>query len=268
MLVVVKVGGKVLREGFSDFTVDLKNNLSTNRIVLVHGGGVEVTEVASKLGKKQEFVVSPRGFRSRYTDRETVEIYMMVMVGKINKRIVSALQSQGIPSIGLSGIDGLLVRAKRKKRIVIVDDRGRKRVVDGGYTGRICGVDSHLLQLLLENGYLPVVAPIAIGEDFEPLNVDGDRMAAHIAGALKADRLVLLTDVPGIMLDGKLLPKTEVSELRGVLPKIGHGMITKAYAALEALTLGVDEVIISSGLEKDPLSSSLAYRCGTVINSG
>jgi len=183
MLVVVKVGGNVIKKGFSDLITDIKNNLSKNQVVLVHGGGAEVTEVASRMGKKQEFVISPKGFRSRYTDRETVEIYMMVMVGRINKRIVSALQSQEVPSIGLSGIDGMLVKAKRKKRIIIVDERGRKRVVDGGYTGKISKVNPQILRLLLESGYLPVIAPIAIGEEFEPLNVDGDRMAAHMCPA-------------------------------------------------------------------------------------
>jgi len=267
MLIVAKIGGNVIKKGFSHLITDIKNNLPENQIVLVHGGGAEVTEIASKMGKKQQFVISPRGFRSRYTDRETVEIYTMVMVGRINKRIVSALQSQGVPSVGLSGIDGMLVKAERKKRIIIVDERGRKRVVDGGYTGRISQVDTQILRLLLENGYLPVIAPIAASEEFEPLNVDGDRMAAHIAGALKADKLVLLTDVPGITLEGKLLTKTNTSELKELLPKIGHGMITKAYAAIEALSLGVSEVIISSGLEEKPLSSPLAYKCGTVISN-
>lgn len=268
MLIVTKIGGNVIKRGFSHLITDIKNNLLQNQIVLVHGGGGEVTEIASKMGKEQRFVISPRGFRSRYTDKETVEIYSMVMIGKINKQIVSALQSQGVPSVGLSGIDGTLVRAERKKRIIIVDERGRKRVIDGGYTGRISQVDPRILQILLENGYLPVIAPVACGDGFELLNVDGDRMAAHIAGALKAVRLIFLTDVPGITLEGKLLTKIKASELKKLLPKIGHGMITKAYAAIEALNLGVSEVIISSGLEEKPLSSPLAYECGTVISIG
>jgi len=267
MLIMVKVGGTTLKgESTSELFFDLKNILSENRVVFVHGGGVEVTEIASKLGKEQEFVVSPGGFRSRYTDKETIKIYTMVMAGKINKQIVSTLQSQGIPSVGLSGLDGLLVRAKRKKRIIIVDERGRKRVVDGGYTGKISEVNARLLWLLIENGYVPVIAPIAISEEFEPLNVDGDRTAAYVAGALKADRLIFLTDVEGLTLNGKLVSKLKVSEVKGVLPKIGRGMITKVYAAMEALNLGVGEVIITSGLEKQPISSSLGHKCGTVIS--
>ncbi len=267
MIIVVKVGGSLLKnEASPELVSDIKNLVSMNSIVLVHGGGKEVTQIASKLGKKQKFVVSPDGFRSRYTDRETVEIFTMVMAGKINKRIVLALQSQGVSAVGLSGLDGLLVRAERKKKLVVVDERGRKKVVDGGYTGKISGINAPLLQLLAENGYVSVVAPVASGNEFEALNVDADRAAAYIAGALNADRLVLLTDVEGLNLEGRLVSKIKLSEVKNILPKIGQGMITKVYAAMEALSLGVGEVIISSGLEKKPLSCSLRHECGTVIS--
>lgn len=266
MLVVIKTGGNVLRERMLEIIEDIKTLLPKYQIVLVHGGGAEVTKIALRMGKRQKFVVSPKGFRSRYTDRETVEIYMMVMAGKINKEIVTAFLSKNISCVGLSGIDGLLVRAKRKKRIIIVDDKGRKRIVDGGYTGKIRNVNPNLLFFLLQKGYVPIIAPIALGEDFEPLNVDGDRMAAHVAGALKADKLLLLTDVPGIILNEKPLMKINADELRTFLPKIGHGMITKAYSAIEALKLGVAETIISSGLVKNPVYSAMLHKCGTVIS--
>ena len=266
MLIVVKVGGKMLREGVPPtFALDVKNLLSNGKVVVVHGGGVEVTEVASRLGVEQRFVVSPRGFRSRYTDKETIEVYMMVMAGRINKQIVLALQSHGIPSVGLSGLDGLLIQAKRKKRLVVIDERGRKRVIDGGYTGAISNINTHLLRLLIDGGYVPVVAPIAISEEFEPLNVDGDRAAARIAGALKADKLILLTDVQGLTLNGKLISKMSVSEARKTLQRTGHGMITKVYAALEAIEEGVSEVFIASGLRHNPITSSLRYEECTVI---
>src|SRR3972149_9827285 len=128
MLLVVKMGGSILKEGASSELVsDLQALAKENKIILVHGGGVEVTEIAAKLGKKQQFIVSPEGFRSRYTDKETIEIFTMVMAGKINKQIVSALQSQGIPAAGLSGLDGLLLKAERKKRLIVVDERGREK---------------------------------------------------------------------------------------------------------------------------------------------
>ena len=267
MLFVVKIGGSILKEGASSELVsDLKGLLAENKAVLVHGGGAEVTEIAAKLGKEQQFIVSPEGFRSRYTDKETIEIYSMVMAGKINKQIVLALQSQGIPAVGLSGVDGLILKAERKKKLIAVDERGRKKVIDGGYTGKINAVNADLLRFLLEKGYVPVVTPIAVSEEFEPLNVDGDRTAAFIAGALKADRLILLTDVQGLVLKGKPVQKISATEVKEVLSSIGQGMSTKVHAALEALNQGVSEVLITSGVEKLPISSALKHECGTVIS--
>lgn len=269
MLVVVKIGGSTLEEGLSPkLLTDLTHLLSENKLVIVHGGGDEVTEVASKLQKEQKFITSPEGFRSRYTDRETVEIYMMVMAGKVNKLIVSGLSAKGVKAIGLSGLDGQLMQAERKRRLVIIDERGRKRIIDGGYTGKITKVNADLLHLLVQNGYVPVVAPVAVGGESEPLNVDGDRAAAYVAGSVKADRLVLLTDVEGVLIDGKTIEKLSVKEAQEILPKIGPGMITKIYAATEALSMGVVEVLITSGLKDAPVSSSLLHKAGTVIHGG
>jgi acetylglutamate/LysW-gamma-L-alpha-aminoadipate kinase len=189
------------------------------------------------------------------------------MAGKINKQIVLALQSQGLAAVGLSGLDGSLLKAERKKKLIAVDQKGRKRVIDGGYTGKLTEVNAALLHFLLEHGYVPVVTPIAISEEFEPLNVDGDRTAAFVAGALKADRLILLTDVQGLVLKGKAVPRINASEVKEVLSSIGHGMSTKVHAALEALNQGVAEVLITSGLEKAPISAALRHERGTVINS-
>jgi len=190
----------------------------------------------------------------------------MVMVGKINKQLVSALESRGIPAVGLSGLDGSLIKAERKKHLIVLDQRGRRRVVDGDYSGKIVNINASLLKLLLADGYVPVVAPVAMGNEFEQLNVDGDRAAAYIGAALKADVLVLLTDVDGVEMDGKLISKLTTIDAKEVLPKIGHGMITKIYAAIEALENGVKKVVIANGLEKTPISSSLENRCGTVIS--
>ncbi len=268
MLFVVKMGGSILKEGASSALIsDLKELLKENKAVLVHGGGAEVTEIATKLGKEQKFIVSPEGFRSRYTDRETVEIYTMVMAGKLNKQIVLALESQGIPAVGLSGLDGALLKAERKKKLIAVDERGRKKVIDGGYTGKITAVDAGLLTLLLEKGYVPVVTPIAVSDESEPLNVDGDRTAAIIAGALKADRLILLTDVKGLSLNGEPIDKITATEVKEVLSSIGQGMSTKVHAALEALNQAVGEVLITSGLGEKPISAALKHEAGTVITA-
>ena len=266
LLVTVKIGGSTLQSGvFPDLVQDLKEALTSDKTLLVHGGGREITDVATRLNKQQRFIVSPGGFRSRYTDKETAEIYTMVMSGKINKQLVLTLQSQGIPAVGLSGLDGLLIQAERKKKLIIVDESGRKRIIDGGYTGRISKVNGGLLSLLLDNGYFPVVAPVVASEEFEPLNVDGDRGAAYVAGSVKADRLVILTDVDGVILNGKWIPRMTSSEAKDRLHEFGPGMITKIYAAMEALEMGVDQVIVCSGLGKHPISSALKHESGTVI---
>jgi acetylglutamate/LysW-gamma-L-alpha-aminoadipate kinase len=260
------MGGSILKEGASsDLICDLKEVAKTNKIVLVHGGGAEVTEIASKLGKEQKFIMSPEGFRSRYTDKETIEIYTMVMAGKMNKQIVLALESQGLAAVGLSGIDAAILKAERKTRLIIVDERGRKKVIDGGYTGKITQVNTELITLLLEKGYLPIITPIALSQDCESLNVDGDRTAAIIAGALKADKLILLTDVEGLMLKGERVPKIAATEVKEVFSKIGGGMSTKIHAGLEALNQGVKEVLVTSGTTKQPITSVLNHKVGTVI---
>ena len=267
MLIVTKAGGRVLEEGLSpEVAEDICKVLKGNRFIFVHGGGIEVTELAKKLGKEQKFIVSPEGFRSRYTDRETVDIFTMVMAGRLNKQVVMTLESKGLRAVGLTGLDGNLLKAERKKRLVVINERGRKMVIDGGYTGSIIDVNASLLNLLLDSGYVPVVSPVALSEEYEPLNVDGDRTAAKIAEALQADILILLTDVEGLTIDGKIVSKLSSSEAKDMLAKTGPGMITKIHAAIEALEKGVKKVVISSGLGQTPISSAINHLGGTVIS--
>ncbi len=267
-MIVLKVGGDIFRRGLNDsLAEDIKKVLEKDRIVMVHGGGDEVTEIAEKLGKKQVFVTSPGGIRSRYTDKETVEIYTMVMAGRINKAIVRWLLSKGLSAVGLSGIDGALMMAKRKKRLIIIDERGRRRIIEGGFTGKIIRVNSKLLKLLLECGYIPVISPIAIGEENEYLNVDSDRAAGQIAGALKADKVIFLTDVPGIRLGEKYVNKLSLNEAKDILPKMGAGMDKKVIASIEALEAGVKETVIASGLIDNPILAALNGLNGTVITT-
>ena len=263
MRLVVKIGGSVLSEGLEGLIGDLKG---MKGVVLVHGGGREVTEVARRMGKEQKYIVSPSGIRSRYTDLETLEIFVMVMAGKINKWIVSSLNSAGIDAVGLCGVDGRLMVAKRKKRLIAVEG-GRRRFIDGGYTGKIVEVNPELIGSLLEMGYTPVVAPIAYGTEGEMLNVDGDRAAAYVAAGIKADCVVFLTDVDGVILDGGLVRRLRLSELDGVMARVGFGMKNKVLASKEALSMGVKKAVISSGLVDRPLNRALEGR-GTVIEVG
>ena len=265
-MIVVKIGGDLIADGMPEGLVDgLASLTKEHRVILVHGGGDVVTRISTELGHPPRFVVSPRGFRSRYTDREEAGIYTMVMAGKINKEIVSALQRRGIPAVGLSGLDGALVRANRKKQIVALDERGRRMLMEGGYTGKIVDVNGEFLGLLVENGYVPVISPLAMGEEAEPLNVDGDRMASSLASAVGAETLVLMTDVERVVLDGKPVDELSLNEAKSALEGIGPGMITKLYAAIEALEGGVGEVVISSGFVEDAIESALKHKVGTVI---
>ena len=268
-LIVLKIGGDIYKEGLSESLIDdVKEAFLHGGVIIVHGGGDEVTEIAERLGKKQVFVTSLSGIRSRYTDKETVEIYTMVMAGRINKLIVQQLISHGLPAVGLSGVDGSILRASRKKRLLIIDERGRKRIIEGGYTGKIDEVNTEVLRILIENGYLPVIAPIALGKENELLNVDSDRVAASIAGALKAERLIFLTDVKGVMIDGKYVESIPLREAERLISTIGSGMDKKLLASTEALKSGVKKVVITSGFIESPIKKAINQTSGTVITVG
>ncbi|HZE79220.1 MAG TPA: [LysW]-aminoadipate/[LysW]-glutamate kinase [Nitrososphaeraceae archaeon] len=249
----------------SSTLTDIKKISEKDKLILVHGGGKEVTAIANKLGKEQKFIVSPGGVKSRYTDKETAEIYTMVMSGKINKMIVSMLLREGLKSVGLTGIDGIILKAERKKKLIIINDKGRKMAIDGGYTGKISSVDPSLLNTLAIEGYVPVISPVALSEEFDFLNVDGDRAAAHIAAGVRADKVIFITNVDGLVLEQKLVTKLTVDEAKVVLPKIGFGMEKKVLACIEALEMGVKEAIISSGQRENPISSAILHHNCTVI---
>ena len=266
MSLVIKMGDKAMADALSENAIeDLKGVTHKMPTILVHGGGNTVTSIAEKLGVSQKFVVSPEGFRSRYTDAETIQIYTMVMAGKVNKQIVVQLLTRKIPAIGLSGLDGGLIRAQRKRRLIVKDERGRRKAIDGGYTGLVTQTDGTLLRMLVDAGYVPVIAPIALGEDNEPLNIDGDRTAAHVATAVKADTLLLVTDVEGVGLHSGLVRNLSMSEAKMNLSDLGPGMITKVYAALEAISGGVRRVVVTPGKGYAPYTAALNGETGTVI---
>jgi len=263
---VVKLGGDIVKGEISaEFLADLKKLIQTNQVVLVHGGGDVVTEIATKLGKEQRFVVSPEGIKSRYTDRETVDIFTMVMCGKIAKKLVEILEKSGLTAVSLSGLDGGVLRATRKKKLLIIDERGRKVALDGGYTGKMQSAGGPVLDALLEKGVIPVISPVAMGEDAEPLNVDSDRAAAFVAMGIKADAVIFLTDVKGFLRDGKVVEKLTTEEAKASMPKIGFGMQKKILAGVEAIEAGVGEAIIASGFGPDPLSNAISHNGCTVM---
>ena len=264
-MITIKIGGSVVDELHSSTISDLKKVSQKEKIILVHGGGKEVTRISEALGKEQKFIVSPGGIKSRYTDKETVEIFTMVMSGKINKMIVGMLQKNGINAVGLSGIDGQIIQAERKKKLIVINEKGRKMAIDGGYTGKIKNVNSGLVKSILDQGYLPVISPIAISEEFDFLNVDGDRAAAYVAGKMHSDKILFLTNVDGLLMNDKLVKSLSLAEAKEILPKIGFGMEKKILAATEALEMGVKQALIANGQKENPISAAIANENCTVI---
>ena len=268
-MIVVKVGGS---EGIDieAISVDLAERIHRGEsAVLVHGGSHESTAIAERLGHPPRFVTSVSGHSSRYTDRETMEILAMVMGGRINALLVERLQGLGVNALGLSGVDGRLLEAVRKPMLRIVED-GRTVVLRGEHSGRIDRVNARLLTTLLDAGYTPVVAPFAISADHELVNVDGDRAAAAIGGALGAEAVVLLTNVPGLLRDVEdptsLIPAVPVADAEAVLEQVAKGrMKRKVLGAAEAVRAGVGRVILADGRSERPLQRALAGE-GTVVS--
>ncbi len=264
-MIIIKIGGSVVDFLHPSAISDIKKVVAQEGVILVHGGGKEVIKVSKQLGKEPKFVVSPSGIKSRYTDKETAEIFTMVMSGKINKTIVRLLQKNGVNALGLSGVDGRVIEAERKKKLIIVNEKGRKQVIDGGYTGKITNVNATLVKSLLEQGLTPVISPIAISEESDFLNVDGDRAAAYVAGKVQADKVLFLTNVDGLLMDDKLVEHLTLTEAKEIRPKVGFGMEKKILAATEALDMGVKEALIANGERENPISSAIAHKNCTVI---
>jgi [amino group carrier protein]-L-2-aminoadipate 6-kinase len=264
-MIVLKIGGSVVDGLHSSAVADIKSIAEMYKLVIVHGGGKEVTSTATKLGKEQKFIMSPGGVRSRYTDKETAEIYTMVMSGKLNKAIVQMLLRQHINAVGIAGIDGCILKAERKKKLLIINEKGRKMIIEGGYTGKITSVDPTLVNDLVLSGYVPVISPVALSEEFDFLNVDGDRAAAYVAGGIRADKVIFVTDVNGLTLNGEFVNSMTLDKAKATLPKIGSGMDKKVLACIEAIEMGVKEAVIASGHVENPLSTAIDHRNCTVI---
>jgi [amino group carrier protein]-L-2-aminoadipate 6-kinase len=266
-ITVVKLGGT---EGvdFSAICEDVSSLCASGRkLVLVHGGSDKSTQLSNALGLEPRFITSPNGFTSRYTDRRTLDIFIMAVNGDINTHLVEQLQALGVNAVGLSGLDGRLVEAERKDTILSVEN-GKRKVVRGDYTGRIININSSLIEVLLINGYTPVISPLAISANHEALNVDADRVAAKIASALQADALLLLTAVPGLMRsfpDETSLIRSLPRQMLEEAVNFAQGrMKKKILGAGEALQGGVGRVIIADGRISKPVTSALDG-FGTVI---
>ena len=262
MVIVVKAGGRVIKNNLDKL---IKSIVSyQEKLIFVHGGGDQVTEYSKRMGVEPKFITSPEGVVSRYTSREELDIYVMVM-SLINKMITSMLIGFGKKVMGVTGVDGAILTAIRKKKIIIIDERGRRRIIDGGYTGKINDVNFSLINALLGLVDVIVISPVAIDiSEGVPLNVDGDQVAKAIAIRGKVERLIFLTDVDGVIFDNKVVKHLSVNEAIEMASKIGPGMNRKLLMGSEAVNAGVHRVVISSGLVDDPIGNALNDG-GTVI---
>ncbi len=237
-IVVIKYGGNAMvneqikQQVMEDFA---QLWLIGVKVVLVHGGGPEISETMKKLGKEAVFVDG-----LRVTDKETVDIVQMVLAGKVNKSLVTLLQMKGGHAVGLSGMDGGILEAKIK------DERL-------GFVGEITKVRTQPITDLLEKNYIPVISTVASVHAGNAYNINGDTAAAYIAGALGAERLIMMTDIAGILRDkddpSTLIPELTVSEAKALYDEgvISGGMIPKVDCCIEALEKGVENVIIMDG---------------------
>lgn len=242
--VVIKYGGNAM------INAELKNSVMEDitllkyvgmNPVVVHGGGPDITRTLERLNIKSEFV---NGLR--ITNAATMEIAQMVLVGKTNKEIVSLINQKGGKAIGLCGIDGGLIECE--KHMAIIDGEEK----DIGYVGKITNINSRLIELVAKDEYIPVIAPIGIGKDGQSYNINADTVAAELAAALKAEKLILLTDVEGVKTsvnDGQILHALTAAEVHDLLDRkiINGGMIPKVLGCLDALEKGVGRTHIIDG---------------------
>ena len=237
-LVVIKYGGNAM------VNESLKQQVMEDivllwligvKVVLIHGGGPEISSMMEKLGKEPKFI---NGLR--VTDKETIDIVQMVLAGKVNKDLVNLLQTKGGHAIGLSGIDGGILECQMKDESL-------------GYVGKITKVRTQPIEDILEKNYIPVVSTVASDRQGNAYNINGDTAAAHIAGALGAERLIMMTDIAGILKDkddpSTLIPEITVSEAKGLYETgvISGGMIPKVDCCIDAIEHGVENVVIMDG---------------------
>lgn len=267
-MIVIKVGGSlgIDYDALCEDVAELWHE--GERFVLVHGGSAETNRIAEALGHPPKFVTSPSGYTSRFTDRETLEIFEMVYCGKMNKGIVERLQRRSVNAVGLSGLDGRIFEGKHKDKVRSVED-GKVKILRGDHTGTVETVNTELLMLLLDNRYLPVLTPPGSSHDGIAINVDGDRAAAAVATALNADTLLLLSNVPGLLRDfpdeDSLISEIPADDVEAYLEFAEDRMKKKVLGASEAVRGGVRQVIFGDARVTQPVRYALSGR-GTVVS--
>ena len=246
--IVIKYGGNAMMDE------DLKKSFALDVVlmryiglnpVIIHGGGPQIGKVLAQLGRKTEFVEG-----MRVTDGETMDVVEMVLIGKVNKEIVGLINRHGGNAVGLSGKDGQLILARKMNVYRKRGDGRPPEAIDIGMVGEVASVNPSVILAMEERGFIPVIAPVGVGEAGESYNINADLVAGKIASALKAEKLILLTDVPGILDKGDQLIRTlDIGRARELLEKgvIMGGMIPKVHCCLDALKEGVIKTHIIDG---------------------
>ncbi|MEA3361308.1 MAG: acetylglutamate kinase [Thermodesulfobacteriota bacterium] len=258
-IMVIKYGGHAMVDSDlkRDFALDiiLMKYVGLNPVV-VHGGGPQIGEYLDKMAIKSNFIDG-----HRITDETTMDIVEMVLAGKVNKEIVATINQNGGQAVGLSGKDGHLITARKLK---LVSNAHKKfdsadnppEIIDIGMVGEVVSVDNRVLKSLMDNQFIPVIAPVGVGKKNETYNINADLVAGHIASSLKAMKLILLTDVEGVMdRHGNLIASLTVEEVRNMIDNgdITGGMIPKLQCCLEALENGVEKAHIINGTKEHAL---------------
>jgi len=264
-LFVVKFGGELLQdpEHLDDIAEDLTLiHMVGVRLVVVHGGGPQANELSERMGFHPELVQG-----RRVTDEAALEVAKMVFAGKLNTELLSHLHKHGARGVGLSGIDGGLIRAHRRPVTTVVEN-GASRQVDFGYVGDVDGVDATLVQHLVTKGFIPVVSSLAADDRGIILNINADTIAAELAAAVGAEKLIVMTNVPGVYRDGKtrqeLISTLVPAEVRRMIETgaAGEGMAPKLEACVRAVEHGVHEAHIINGLTKHSLLLEILTNAG------
>jgi len=267
---VIKIGGgaAIGEAAFEQFATDLAELALP--AVLVHGGNAEFSALSTKLGMPPRMITNDKGRVSRYTDRETIDAMLMAYAGKVNKTLVAKLQQAGVNAVGLSAIDGKIATGRRKPVMRGTED-GKPKVLRDDHAGTIEEIDITLINLLLSNGFLPVLTPPALAlAEGRPINVDGDKLALELAIALGAEGLFFFSDTPGLLLDredeSSLIREIDAADPDRALTVAKGRMVVKVEAALGAIERGVGRVVFSDARAEHPVKRALAGE-GTVIRT-
>jgi acetylglutamate kinase len=262
---VIKFGGEVADnpEILTSFCEEIALCAQVGiKVVTVHGGGKQATELSEKLGIEPK-IINGR----RITDEKTLDVVKMVFAGKINIEILGALRRAGIHAVGLSGVDGNMLYAKRRLPQTVVDSKtGKQQTIDYGFVGDILDVDTKLITTLIENNFVPVIASLAADGDGDVYNVNADTVASSIAAELKAEKWIVASDVDGVLnLQGQLISRITGAEAKSLIGDkvITGGMIPKVEAAIAAVEAGVKSVHIINGMKRGTLLAEIFTECGS-----